>query len=183
MCRFLPKFSITDMNKILSIYRWPMLALLMGLFLMTACSPDDQALVVSENSLDCRDLKIGAAQENWERNVPYGMDSIWLQGQCLFFDLAFSGGCHEHDFSLWWNGSVDRFLSEEDSIAEFTPVSTKTPLVVLYLVHTSPAEYCEALVRESHSFNLLNLEQNGFSEVVLEIHGTEDKLSYQYVVF
>ena len=111
--------------------------------------------------------------------MPYGIDSIWLEGTCLSFDVAFTGGCEEHDFTLWWNETIrnhvflngsyneeapDGNIISPDSIQNFTDIN-KVPVLTLYLVHNSQEDNCEALVRSSHSFNIDDLQQTGHRAV------------------
>lgn len=169
-------------------------ALFFALILITACSVEDPAEYLEDQKLDCRSLDIGPGEDHWEDSVPYGIDSIWLQGTCISFDVAFTGGCEEHDFSLWWNETISEHvfvngsynpdvtggnIIAPDSIQNYTNIN-KVPVLALYLIHNSKADNCEAFVRSSHSFNIGNLQQSGYPEVLLEIHSTDEIFSYKY---
>lgn len=189
------------MNKIQQTYNicsYPLMGIFfLVLLLFNACTLEDGATEYLElDSLDCRSINMGAGEERWENSSPYGIDSIWLENSCLSFNVAFTGGCQEHSFSLWWNDSIDHHLlingvynedapngnivDPEDGSISFNPNINKVPVLVLYLVHDDLQDDCEALVRSSHSFNIEDLQQTNHSEVLLEVHSTDKIYSYQY---
>lgn len=170
------------------------------LFSFGACQLEDPQALISNDDYNCQALNVGGGESLWEESTPYGIDSIWFQQNCVIFDLAFTGGCEEHDFNLWWNGKVNRhlFIDKEDSsniidtgdsnITSGTGIESideiegfnKVPLIVLYLVHDDANESCEALIQESRSFNLTDLQQNDYPEVRLEVHSVSGTYAYQY---
>jgi hypothetical protein len=78
-----------------------------------------------------------------------------LEGDCLWLKLAYSGGCKEHFFDLYWSGDWDK---------------TKPPVAHLYLAHNSNGDACEAIKSEKLGFALNRLRFPGNGQVIVEVH-------------
>ncbi len=67
-----------------------------------------------------------------------------IKGDVLFMEVAYSGGCEDHDFGFCWDGS---FL-------ESNPVQ-----VNVVIPHDGHDDACEAYPTEALQFDLSNLKQ------------------------
>ena len=158
--------------------------LLLGYFalFLSACQADGEDAFFDDEVLYCAEINMGAGSVLWEENVPYGIDSIWIERDCLFFDLAFGGGCSEHHFDLFWDGTFSEYLVYPETTntvgIEVEPID-KIPKVTLYLIHES-RDACDAMLTESHSYSLLDIRRNDAPEVHITVHSATGGYNYQY---
>lgn len=132
------------------------------------CSSDNDAL--SSPAADCPDLSVGNAEEHYLSNQAYGIDSIYMTNQCMNIAVAYSGGCEDHAFNLWWDEQYETILND----------GVKSIKAVLYLVHAHNGDYCEALIRDHYSFDVNSLRHDSFGEVAIEVFSTDSSYLYQY---
>jgi len=156
--------TIFEMKNYLQIF-----FLLIFAYTYVGCSTDGDSL---ENGIlgECPELSIGNAEDHYQSNNPYGIDSIYMTGSCINFEVTYSGGCEEHDFDLWWDKSYENILNNE----------IKSVKTVLYLVHNSNYDLCEARIEETHSFDVNSIRHTNFPEVVIEVFSTDSNYVYQY---
>ena len=62
--------------------------------------------------------------------------SVWVEGNTLFVNVGYSGGCQEHEFTMYWNGLW----------AESAP-----PQTGVRLIHDANDDFCEAGIGPKHS--------------------------------
>jgi len=55
--------------------------------------------------------------------------SVWVEGNILYVNVGYSGGCQEHEFTAYWNGLW----------AESAP-----PITGILIVHDAHDDFCEA---------------------------------------
>lgn len=79
---------------------------------------------------------------------PFAIKNLTIEGNSLFVDVQYGGGCEQHDFELLWGGSF-----KESGVAQAD----------LYLVHDSNGDSCEALISKSVVFDLSNVDQKYIS--------------------
>ncbi len=103
-------------------------------------------------------------------------DVLFLDGDILYVNVGYSGGCGEHDFDLLWDGS---FQSAEDE-----------DQVDLYLKHEGYGDMCEAYISTSLKFDLSVIKEtyiDQYDELIgvieLEIigsSGASEKIDYSF---
>jgi len=71
---------------------------------------------------------------------PFTLEEIEITGDTITLDVTYSGGCNEHDFSLFMSPAV---------FSESYPVQAN-----LYLRHNGYDDACDALISEEASFDL-----------------------------
>ena len=74
--------------------------------------------------------------------VPHLADDIWINGDTVWLEVSYGGGCADHDFVLAWDGL---FL-------ESFPVQTR-----LELFHNPNGDMCDAWITEQLRFSLVPL--------------------------
>ena len=57
--------------------------------------------------------------------------SVWVEGDTLFVNVGYGGGCQEHEFTMYWNGFW----------AESAP-----PQTGVFLVHEGNDDFCEVAI-------------------------------------
>lgn len=100
-------------------------------------------------------------------NHPVNITAAAIKGNTLTIDVSYSGGCQEHRFDLVGNEAIAKSLPPQRSIR---------------LVHTGEPDACEALVRQTLSFDISNLayKQEAGSEIILRLEGWDTDLRYIY---
>jgi len=68
--------------------------------------------------------------------------SVAVEGNQLVVGVRYGGGCEEHDFALYWNGSV---------------FESHPPQVDLFLMHDDHGDACEGLVGKTLRFDVARL--------------------------
>jgi hypothetical protein len=77
------------------------------------------------------------------------------EGDCIQLKLSYSGGCKEHDFDLYWDGSWEK---------------TKPPVAHLHLSHNANGDACEAIKSAKLGYNLKPLRDPNGGQVIVDIH-------------
>ena len=70
----------------------------------------------------------------------FGLDTAYIQANILNLTVSYSGGCFEHDFSLYMSPAA---------FMESYPVQAN-----LYLRHQDPGDPCDAIIRQDLKFDL-----------------------------
>lgn len=68
--------------------------------------------------------------------------SVWVEGDMLFVNVGYGGGCQEHEFTMYWNGLW----------AESAP-----PQTGVRLIHDANNDFCEAYLSETLQFDLSSI--------------------------
>lgn len=70
---------------------------------------------------------------------PVDIDAVTIDGDEITVDVAYSGGCNDHDFQLCWDGGW---------------IKTSPMKVGLGLVHDANGDACRVWIEESLTFDL-----------------------------
>lgn len=88
-----------------------------------------------------------------------------INGDCLDLNLTFGGGCNEHLFDLYWDGSF---------------MKSFPPQVNLRLFHDKKGDACKAIVEQKASFDLKPIQNGGEVVINLYVDGNETQtLTYK----
>ncbi len=110
------------------------------------------------------------SMKEWSNKLPsdaFGVDSVFINGNCLVAEVNYGGGCKQHDF----------FLSL---------LPTMGPLNTLTLSHDSHGDLCEAFIHEARAFDITSLQSPGSHSVTfiltLNIPGSayRKEITYHY---
>ncbi len=107
---------------------------------LTACREDDQVTDFSLRAVSGSNVIIIGNIDSVQIFEDYvSLEDVSMSGDTLILNVAYSGGCKEHEFSLF--ASTD--------FAESYPVQAS-----IYLSHNSNDDRCKALIKEDLRFNL-----------------------------
>jgi len=105
-------------------------------------------------------------------NDPYNLLGVAITGDVLCADVAYSGGCTNHTFSLLANNEL---------------MEGGTPELQAYLVHNSNGDLCEAMIHAKTGIDLKPLKEHlrtltgkESGSVILHVNGTGSTHSVVY---
>ncbi len=110
---------------------------------MSICMVGKTVRIDSIRELECKDLNPYSAKLPSD---PFSLDTLGINGDCLGLALHYSGGCHEHDFSL--------------TILPTMKNTSKGMLPVLALCHNANGDLCEAWIGDHVSFDISSLQNS-----------------------
>lgn len=102
-----------------------------------------------------------------QRSDFYEIQSASIEGNKMYINIQYSGGCERHDFQLIGSPAVAKSLPPQRSIK---------------LIHKNNGDMCESLVYETIEADLseLALEKKRGSEIVLNLEGFTEPLKFIY---
>jgi len=136
------------------------------------------AVVVLASSNSCLDVShvviITNRPPNFIQLDPFDLENIEIAGDTITLNIAYSGGCKDHSFSLYMSPAA--FL-------ESYPVQAN-----LYLRHNSNGDACEAFISESAFFNIRPIAElyktayGEYDEIILNVYEykSNNKMSVSY---
>ena len=96
----------------------------------------------------------------------FDLDTAYIEDDCIYFLVHYSGGCKEHDFIL----GIDPLICSSPNY--------------LVLTHNANQDDCEAYLTETLSFDLTSLQQPGLSEIIIPVSIYTDELHfYDYLLY
>lgn len=101
----------------------------------------------------------------------YGSDAfeankMRINGDTLFIDAEYSGGCKDHVFTARHNGNY---------------MKSMPPQLNLYVDHQANGDGCRELIRETIAFDLKNCKVGKTGSLILLINGDRSKkITYTY---
>lgn len=78
-------------------------------------------------------------------NDPLTIDTVYMQGNQLFIDVTYGGGCKDHTFEVIGSPMIAKSYPAQRAIQ---------------LVHNSNGDLCKALVRKTVQVDMSNLTDN-----------------------
>ncbi|HQW69918.1 MAG TPA: hypothetical protein PLH25_09640 [Flavobacterium sp.] len=141
------------------------LTVLSCLFLVTiSCSDDDNKKTTNSN---CDKQAIVFSDDNFQDVITanYMITNVVLNGDCLSVTISSSGCSGE----TW-----DVELISSNSILESFPVQR------LVKIELDNPEVCLAIVQKTVSFDLTPFQVDGQNQVILNIDGWDEPITYQY---
>lgn len=102
-----------------------------------------------------------------QRSDACTITSARIEGNTLWIDVEYSGGCGWHKFELIGSAGIMKSLPPQRSIK---------------LVHDNDDDMCEGWVKQTIEADITNLaaSQTSGSEIVLILDGYNEKLKYTY---
>ncbi|MFT6865902.1 MAG: hypothetical protein ACJA08_000728 [Cyclobacteriaceae bacterium] len=107
---------------------------------LTSCLSTDLDSMDVQSDYDIIYLNSLSQKEDFS-NDPYKIIAITPRGNDWSVVVEYSGGCGEHLFYLWWDGVVKY---------------SEPPQFDLYLIHNGNDDACEAIIRDTINFDLVN---------------------------
>lgn len=102
-----------------------------------------------------------------QRSDHYSITSARIEGNTLWIDVEYSGGCAWHTFELIGSAAVMKSLPPQRSIK---------------LIHNNDEDMCEAWVKQTIQADISELaaSQTSGSEIVLILDGYNEKLNFTF---
>lgn len=98
---------------------------------------------------------------------PIQIEGVRREGNTLFLDVSYGGGCGEHSFEM--NGSM-------------AVMKSMPPQRAVKLTHTNHEDYCKAIVRKTIEVDISELsdvKQKG-STIILLLDGWKERIEYTF---
>lgn len=131
------------------------------LFISTQCDEDDYVPEPCGQTVVIDNTFYETAESNF-----YNLISTYIQGNCLVIDISASG-CDGNSWSM--------VLVDSGDVAESSPEQR-----FLKFVFTNP-EVCLAVFNQERTFDLTPLQIEGSNEIILNIEGFPEPISYSYI--
>lgn len=105
-----------------------------------------------------------------ETNVPSDMliiSDVRIQGNTLFIDVNYSGGCAEHAFSVVGSAMIAKSLP---------------PIRAIQLVHNANGDQCKKMEMKTLEVDIkaLAYQQEPGSKIFLTLDGWKERIEYTY---
>lgn len=127
----------------------------------------DTITSVVQPDLETMKIKATIGKFVKESDAIISINSVEINGNTLFIDVSYGGGCKEHEFEVV--GS--------EMIAKSLP-----PIRGIQLVHHSNGDNCRAIVRKRLEIDIKDLayQQEKGSEIYLTLEGWEERILYTF---
>ena len=140
-------------------------ALFLWIFLLSACNKSESVVISPPLLPECdTPVIVDADLFDTAPSDEFQLLSAVIEGHCLKIVVRYGGGCEEVTFQL-----IDAAV-----VMESFPIQRN---IRLSLEDNDP---CEALITQELLFDLTPLQVDGNSKVVLNLHGSQESLTYQY---
>jgi hypothetical protein len=111
----------------------------------------DLPIIEDDISMDsvpkAKDLLIGSAPKA-SAATDFNGEALVSEDDILTLSVSYSGGCEEHDFDLYWDGSF---------------AETALPFANLLMFHENNNDMCEAYITEEIQFDISKLKEGYIS--------------------
>ncbi len=122
-----------------------------------------------DDSVPASRLNILQPGDPWPKGDPFEVISARIEGDFLRLELAYSGGCKEHEFSFHSNGPV---------------IKTLPPGADLIIFHDANDDACEAWITDQYWIFVEAIRSPTSREVRIHIvdgrHRGDTTVSYRY---
>ena len=138
------------------------------LVMLFSCSTRKGVNNSISQSKEIQKLIIQANYQVPKDNAPFYIEKAQLINNKLNVIVKYPGGCKEHDFQLYTDGSF---------------LKSFPPKINLYLEHNSNNDFCKSLLQDSLVFDIQNARYPGKEnnyEVILLLDGFEKEIIYNY---
>ena len=144
---------------------YPM-ALLLIVFVSIACkSKKNTDLTQSPPPASLSTIPITVSSEA-KGSDAFEIGKMRVNGDTLFMDVTYSGGCKEHIFSGRHDGNI---------------MKSRPPQLNLFIEHQANGDGCRELIRKTLAFDLTNCRSGKTGSIVLIVNGDRpNKITYTY---
>ncbi len=101
----------------------------------------------------------------FDKGDGYNIESIELKGDEIYISVNYSGGCEEHEFTLFADPRIMKSMPPQQNIV---------------LKHNSNGDKCRAHISETHVFNLSPIKIGEEGVIVLRLFEYEETITYTY---
>jgi hypothetical protein len=110
------------------------------------------------NAGGIKEVVIDATLNIYAIGAYYKMDSMEINNDTLSVFVAYSGGCKEHDWSLFTNGVYNK---------------VHPPEITICLKHNNNGDACRQIIKKELKFNIAKLKYRRKKTVVVILGGNE----------
>jgi hypothetical protein len=98
---------------------------------------------------------------------PFTISTVKIQGNKMFIDISFSGGCTAHEFKMVGSRSIAKSLP---------------PIRQIQLIHLPHLDKCERLTKQTLEIDIKELayQQESGSKIILTLEGWKEPIEYEY---
>ena len=137
---------------------------------LVACKPKKQAIVKEEDGLGAMSEMLvgneGFIEVNKDYLGPAKGDAITINGlkvvgDSLFVEVQYSGGCKEHEFTMFTNGNFYKSLP---------------PQLPLFLEHNANGDNCRALKMETLKYDLKPLRSTQTKKIKVFVNDDKERM-------
>lgn len=117
------------------------------------------------NSKPERNIKLTAEIGEFTESEPFQIHSVRREGNLLFIDISFTGGCGVHEFKVIGNRAIMKSMPPKRSVM---------------ISHSVPREECNDTVKKVIEIDIsaLAASQTPGSEINLILEGWEQEINY-----
>lgn len=151
------------------------LSLIFTFSLFVGCGSTKEAAILPADAQDVeqmaeevqtkpeRNVKIKATIGEFTQSDLFDIKSVKIEGNLMFIDISFSGGCAEHSFKMIGNAAIKKSLP---------------PIRSIQLVHENNDDVCRSIVNKTIEVDITDL---GYSrgEIMLQLDGWKGNISYK----
>lgn len=102
---------------------------------------------------------------SFDKGDAYQIKSASLEQDSLILTITHGGGCKDHDYTLYSNGSLMKSLP---------------PKMNLMLHHNGNEDYCRALIQKRLAFDLSAIKKLSSGKIILQIADYPTPIEYTY---
>jgi hypothetical protein len=142
------------------------LFILSGTVLQTSCKCAKPGSSVTQDK-KIADVIVDGEFVEPSKNDPVTITKLSIEGNILFIDVEYSGGCKDHDFRLFYNNIY---------------MKSMPPKATLFLVHNANEDACREMISKTLSFNISAIKDPNpkSKEVIVMVKGSDQAVSYRY---
>lgn len=123
--------------------------------------------VKKENSVTKDEVESIIVQQGFVKPVTsdmFDMVKTSIEGNILTIEVSYSGGCNEHEFKLYFDGSYKKSLP---------------PKADFMLTHDNKGDACRSIVDKTLKFDISKAQYVGGKEMMVTVEGFQE-MSYTY---
>lgn len=148
-----------------------MAVVLLGLFSCkskdnaTGDNPDGSKKNKNESSII--EGKISDSFGDLKTGDRYSVNAVRVEGNMMYVDLSYSGGCKEHVFNVYGSNAIAKSLP---------------PIRAIKINHNANEDHCRAMINQTISVDLRNFayKKEEGSQIYLTLEGFKDRITYTY---
>ena len=97
----------------------------------------------------------------------FTMDNVRIEGNFMYVDVTYSGGCQSHTFSLIGSAAIAKSLP---------------PIRKIKLTHQGHEDHCRALISQTLTIDISNLayKKEPGSQIYFELEGYKGRITYTF---
>jgi hypothetical protein len=126
-----------------------------------------EEVIVDQPKVDARLNVIATLGEINVPSDPTTISNIRIEGNTMFIDMSYTGGCEEHTFKVVGSEAISKSLP---------------PIRSIQLIHSAKGDQCKKIVEETLTVDISKITYKPVSGsiIYLVIEGWNNKIEYSY---